>query len=131
MTFLLNIPVFKRLWPSKHNKYIVFVPTSFILRLFKTTPATCALKTKFLLSGKANLLVFLKLWHLQRKKVRCLACSDVVIVIVSTRSIRWILWFSVRYAAAAACREIFGINALRGKQQQLGSPNLQDIFIGG
>ena len=45
--------------------------------------------------------------------------------------IRWILWFSVRYAAAAACREIFGVNTLRGKQQQLGSPNLQDIFIGG
>ena len=52
-------------------------------------------------------------------------------------------WFSVRYAAAAAAataaaaaaaaarREIFGVNALRGKQQQLGSPNLQDIFIGG
>ena len=52
---------------------------------------------------------------------------------VSTGSIRWILWFSVRYAAAAATarREIFGVNALRGKQQQLGSPNLQDIFIGG
>ena len=33
--------------------------------------------------------------------------------------------------AAAARREIFGVNALRGKQQQLGSPNLQDIFIGG
>ena len=49
---------------------------------------------------------------------------------VSTGSIRWILWFSVRYAAAAR-REIFGVNALRGKQQQLGSPNLQDIFIGG
>ena len=53
-------------------------------------------------------------------------------LIVSTGSIRWILWFSVRYAAAAAARrEIFGVNALRGKQQQLGSPNLQDIFIGG
>ena len=52
--------------------------------------------------------------------------------IVSTGSIRWILWFSVRYAAAAAARrEIFGVNALRGKQQQLGSPNLQDVFIGG
>ena len=51
-------------------------------------------------------------------------------IIVSTRSIRWILWFSVRYAAAAR-REIFSVNALRGKQQQLGSPNLQDIFIGG
>ena len=46
------------------------------------------------------------------------------IVIVSTGSIRWILWFSVRYAAAtaAARTEIFGVNALRGKQQQLGSP---------
>ena len=54
------------------------------------------------------------------------------LLIVSTGSIRWILWFSVRYAAAAAVRrEIFGVNALRGKQQQLGSPNLQDIFIGG
>ena len=52
-------------------------------------------------------------------------------MIVSTGSIRWILWFSVRYAAAAARREIFGVNALGGKQQQLGSPNLQDIFIGG
>ena len=51
-------------------------------------------------------------------------------LIVSTGSIRWILWFSVRYAAAAH-REIFGVNALRGKRQRLGSPNLQDIFIGG
>ena len=44
------------------------------------------------------------------------------------------LWFSVRYAAAAATaarREIFGVNPLRGKLHQLGSPNLQDIFIGG
>ena len=40
-----------------------------------------------------------------------------------------ILWLSVRYASAR--REIFGINALRGKLHQLGSPNLQDIFIGG
>ena len=54
-------------------------------------------------------------------------------LIVSTGSIRWILWFNIRYAAAAAAarREISGVNALRGKQQQLGSPNLQDIFIGG
>ena len=52
-------------------------------------------------------------------------------LIVSTGSIWWVLWFSVRYAGAAARREIFGINALRGKRQQLGSPNLQDIFIGG
>ena len=52
------------------------------------------------------------------------------LIIVSTGSIRWILWFSVRYTAAAR-REIFGVNALGGKRQQLGSPNLQDIFIGG
>ena len=39
-----------------------------------------------------------------------------------------ILWFSVRYAAR---REIFDVNALRGKLHQLGSPNLQHIFIGG
>ena len=59
-------------------------------------------------------------------------CKTLIVstIIVSTGSIRWILWFSVRYAAAAR-REIFGVNALRGKQQQLGSPNLQDIFIGG
>ena len=31
---------------------------------------------------------------------------------------------------AAAHREIFDINSLRGKLQQLGLPNLQDIFIG-
>ena len=67
MTFLLKIPVSKRL-ANLHNKYIVFAPASFILRLFKTTPATCIVKTKFLLSGKAYLIVFLKLWHLQRKK---------------------------------------------------------------
>ena len=42
----------------------------------------------------------------------------------------YIYWFSVHYAAAAR-REYFGINALRGKRHQLGSPNLQDIFIGG
>ena len=45
--------------------------------------------------------------------------------------IRWILWRSVRYTAAAVRREFFGVNALRGKLQQLGSPNLQGIFIGG
>ena len=41
-----------------------------------------------------------------------------------------ILWFNVRYAAAA-CREIFYVNALRGKLHKLDSQNLQDIFIGG
>ena len=50
------------------------------------------------------------------------------LVIVSTG--RMILWFSVRYTAAATRRDIFGVNALRGKLHQLGSPNLQDIFIG-
>ena len=36
------------------------------------------------------------------------------------------------YAAVAATRrEIFGVNTLRRKLHQLGSPNLQDIFIGG
>ena len=62
----------------------------------------------------------------------CLGLPSQSALVVSTGSIQWILWFSVRYAAAAAARrEIFGVNALRGKQQQLGSPNLQDIFIGG
>ena len=51
-------------------------------------------------------------------------------IVVSTRGIRWILWFSVHYAAVAR-REIFGINALRWKLNQLDSPNLEDIFIGG
>ena len=54
-----------------------------------------------------------------------------LILIVSTGGIQWILWFSVRYATATAHREIFGVDALRGKLHQLGSPNLQDIFIGG
>ena len=54
----------------------------------------------------------------------------VILFIVSTRGIRWILWFSVRYAAATH-REIFGVTALRGKLHQLGSPNLQDFLIGG
>ena len=53
------------------------------------------------------------------------------LVIASTGSIFWILWFSVHYTAAAVRRQIFGVNALRGKRQQLASPNLQDIFIGG
>ena len=45
------------------------------------------------------------------------------LIIVSTGGIRWILWFSIRYATAR--REIFGVDALRGKLHQLGSPNLQ------
>ena len=40
-------------------------------------------------------------------------------------------WFSIPYLAAAARREIFDINALRGKLHDLGSPNIQDIFVGG
>ena len=52
------------------------------------------------------------------------------LVIVSTGGM-WILWFSVRYATTATRREIFGVNALGGKLHRLGSPNLQDIFIGG
>ena len=59
------------------------------------------------------------------------AFVKVNIFIVSTGGIRWIIWFSVSYAAATACREIFGVNAVRGKLHQLDSPNLQDIFIGG
>ena len=51
--------------------------------------------------------------------------------IVSTGGIWWILWFRVSYTATNAHKEIFGVNALRGKLQQLGSPNLQDTFIGG
>ena len=42
--------------------------------------------------------------------------------------IRWILWLSVRYAAAH--REIFDTNIFSGKLHQLVSPNLQDIFFG-
>ena len=38
-------------------------------------------------------------------------------------------YFRVRYAAATH-REIFDVNTLSGKLHQLGSPNLQDIFIG-
>ena len=56
--------------------------------------------------------------------------SDLYFIIVSTGSIQWILWFRVRYTAAAR-REIFGVNALGVKLHQLGSPNLLDIFIRG
>ena len=51
------------------------------------------------------------------------------LIIESTGGIQWILWSSVHYAAVR--REIFSVNALRGKLHQLDSPNLQDIFIGG
>ena len=51
-------------------------------------------------------------------------------IIVSTGGIQWILWFSVRYTAVATRTEIFVIDALRGKLHQLGSSNLQGIFIG-
>ena len=50
-------------------------------------------------------------------------------LIVSNGGIWWILYFSIR-CATAAHSEIFIFNALRGKLHQLGSPNLQDIFIG-
>ena len=39
--------------------------------------------------------------------------------------IRWTFWFSVRLATATH-REIFYVNALRGKLNQLVSPNLLD-----
>ena len=52
------------------------------------------------------------------------------LIFASTLCIRWILWFGIRYAASAARREIFDVNALRGKQHQLVSPILQDVFIG-
>ena len=58
--------------------------------------------------------------------------SFIFLIILSPKGIRWILWFSIRYAAAATTRrEIFGVNALRGKLHQLGPRNLQDIVIGG
>ena len=39
--------------------------------------------------------------------------------------------FDFGLAFATARREIFGVNALSGKRQQLGSPNLKNIFIVG
>ena len=63
--------------------------------------------------------------------VRYIVDISCIYIIVSTGGIRGILWFSICYTAAAPRREIFDINALRGKLHQLGSPNLQDIFIGG
>ena len=49
---------------------------------------------------------------------------------INTLYIWWILWFSVRYAATTR-REIFGVNTLCGKLDQLSSLSLQNIFIGG
>ena len=40
-------------------------------------------------------------------------------------------YFGLAFATPSLRVEIFGVNALRGKLHQLGSPNLQDIFIGG
>ena len=51
-------------------------------------------------------------------------------IFVSDGGIWWVLWLSFCYANATARREIFGVNALRGKLHQLGSANFQDIFIG-
>ena len=53
-----------------------------------------------------------------------------IIVLYIIGCLRWIHWFSVHHATTAR-REIFGVNTLRGKLHQLGSPNLQDIFIWG
>ena len=57
-----------------------------------------------------------------RYPYQCLIFSSYIIV--STGGIQWILLFSVHYVAAAR-REIFDDNAVRGKLHQLGSPNLQ------
>ena len=40
-------------------------------------------------------------------------------------------YFGLVFATPPPYRENFGVNALRGKLLQLGSPNLQDVFIGG
>ena len=56
------------------------------------------------------------------------ASSFQIILIVSTRCIQWILWFSIHYAAA--CKKISNVNALSGKLHQLASPDLQGILIG-
>ena len=47
----------------------------------------------------------------------------------------WLLYLGLAFATPLppppSRVEIFGVNALRGKRQQLGLPNLRDIFIGG
>ena len=98
---------------------------SYLVTFLHSTICRAQLFCPFLLLGSEFLLNMLFNYHL------LYFCTALSLIIGSTGSIRWILWFSVRYAAAAARTEIFGVNALRGKQQQLGSPNLQDIFIGG
>ena len=96
---------------------------SYLVTFLHNTICREQLFCPFLLSGSEFLLNMLFNYHL------LYFCTALSLIIVSTGSIRWILWYSVRYAAAR--REIFGVNSLREKQQQLGSPNLQDIFIGG
>ena len=54
MCVLLCYPVSVRTY---YQQGILFL----VLRRFKTTPATCILKTKFLLSGKANLMFLCQL----------------------------------------------------------------------
>ena len=38
-------------------------------------------------------------------------------------------YFGLVFATPPPRVEVFGVNALRGKLHQLGSPNLQEIFI--
>ena len=59
-----------------------------------------------------------------------LKCGRLILsslVIVSTGCIQWILWFNVRYAAAAVHREIFDINTL---SRQLTTPASFTKFAG-
>ena len=55
--------------------------------------------------------------------VKCTTKTTLFIIIVSTGCIWWILWFCVGYDTASS-REIFDVNALSGKLDQLASPNL-------
>ena len=65
-----------------------------------------------------------------RLYISCYLCLWIITIFVSIGGSSGYFGLSVRYAGAA-CREIFGVNTLRGKIHQLSSPNLQDIFIGG
>ena len=61
-------------------------------------------------------------------RVHGYSCRLSQIIVVFTGGIRLILGLAF---ATPPCVEIFGVNSLRGKLHQLGSPNLQDIFIVG
>ena len=63
--------------------------------------------------------------------ILCMLINSKLVIYIIILILSYLFGLPQLTTAAAARREIFGVNTLRGKLHQLGSPNLQDIFIGG